>query len=265
MSNDSESSTGSSSTDLSQFGVSTNGGKKSSRGPGRPPKKQVNSSSNSACTWCADSKVPLTFIINQSCTQKEFCSENCVAEFRNAYRKGACLVCDNVIRENAPHRAYCSTFCLNSDTAAAAMMDQSNGTAKETNASATSGSNSKSSSSTSKTTTSATNNNNSTAENLNTAGPASSEMRLANYGRSSSGSGGGGKFQYEQLNVFDWNVYLKVRSIGKFLNSKVKIAYVTSSLTTMSLPFLSFFFNTSRKPTVFLHRSTASSSPRCHP
>lgn len=204
MSNDSESSTASS-ADLkgsnklsSSSSSSSNGGK--SRGPGRP--KKVTSSS--ACTWCADNKVPLKFIINQACNQKEFCSESCVAEFRNAYRKGACLVCDNVIRENAPHRDYCSSFCLNRDEE---MKGQQNGTAAEAATAAESPSGS-----TATVTSKASNNNNTNAENLNSS-PV--QIRLSPY--RSGGGGGSGIFQYEQLNVFDWNVYLKVSPLRAYV------------------------------------------------
>lgn len=213
MSNDSESSAGSS-ADLKETSNSSplplNGGK--NRGPGRPKKVVV---INKACTWCADNKVPLKYIINQNRNRKEFCSENCVAEFRNAYRKGACIVCDNVIRDNAPHRDYCSSFCLNSDSAnnTGSMKGQeanpptTANTAEGGKLSSTGGGG-------------GTNNNNTTAENLNestgdganTPGKVTTgggEDRLSPYGRSSAG---GGIFQYEQLNVFDWTVYLKVRS-----------------------------------------------------
>lgn len=215
MSNDSESSTASSadlkgSNKLSSSS-SSSGGK--SRGPGRPKKV----SSSSACTWCADNKVPLKFIINQACNQKEFCSESCVAEFRNAYRKGACLVCDNVIRENAPHRDYCSSFCLNRDEE---MKGQPNGTAAEAATAAES-----SSGATTAVTSKASNNNNTNAENLNSS---SVQIRLSPY--RSGGGGGSGIFQYEQLNVFDWNVYLKV--------SPFLIYYVAIHTLTLSRPLL---------------------------
>lgn len=79
------------------------------RGPGRPPKKVV------ICTWCAESKTPLKFVLPQPNGKKEFCSETCLSEFRKAYSKGACMVCDNVIRGNAPSNSkdICSTYCLN--------------------------------------------------------------------------------------------------------------------------------------------------------
>lgn len=192
MSNDSESSTASSADLLKPVEKCSNGGK--SRGPGRPKKVTT-----TACTWCAEAKLPLKFIINQAGTQKEFCSENCVAEFRNAYRKGACLVCDNVIRENAPHRDFCSSFCLNSDQH---MKDAKAAATTNGDAAATASS----SPSTAAAKGAANFNNNSIAENLNM----SPEVRLQSY-RSGGPGSGSSIFQYEQLNVFDWNVYLKVR------------------------------------------------------
>lgn len=220
MSNDSEESASSSSAELkttSSSGSSPANGGKSSRGPGRP-KKVTTTSALKSCTWCADNKVPLKYIINQNSSRKEFCSENCVAEFRNAYRKGACIICDNVIRDNAPHRDYCSTFCLNSDDT---MKGQDGAAGNET----------KESSSTNKPT-SGSNNNNTTAENLNDSGgpktPGKSTLdteRLSPYGRTS--SGGGGIFQYEQLNVFDWTVYLKVNIL---LFSTAYVTYFPLSL-----------------------------------
>lgn len=78
------------------------------RGPGRPPKRVT-------CTWCAESKTPLKYVLPTEHGKKEFCSETCLSEFRQAYSKGACLHCDNVIRGNAPSSSknFCSTYCLN--------------------------------------------------------------------------------------------------------------------------------------------------------
>lgn len=77
------------------------------RGPGRPPKR--------TCTWCAESKTPLKYVLPTENGKKEFCSETCLSEFRQAYSKGACLNCDNVIRGNAPssNKNFCSIYCLN--------------------------------------------------------------------------------------------------------------------------------------------------------
>ncbi|XP_068911715.1 polycomb protein Scm [Tenebrio molitor] len=78
------------------------------RGPGRPPKKIV------SCTWCNENKLPLKYVLPTTNGKKEFCSETCLAEFRKAYIKGACLQCDNVIRgANSPSKDFCSTYCMN--------------------------------------------------------------------------------------------------------------------------------------------------------
>lgn len=77
------------------------------RGPGRPKKA-------ASCTWCNESKLPLKYVFPTPNGKKEFCSENCLAEFRKAYAKGACLQCDNVLRGSATSsKDYCSTYCLN--------------------------------------------------------------------------------------------------------------------------------------------------------
>ncbi|XP_056644274.1 polycomb protein Scm [Diorhabda sublineata] len=79
-----------------------------SRGPGRPPKKII------SCTWCNETKLPLKYVFPTTNGKKEFCSETCLAEFRKAYVKGACIQCDNVIRGNgAPSKEYCSAYCMN--------------------------------------------------------------------------------------------------------------------------------------------------------
>jgi len=80
---------------------------------GRPPK-------NKACTWCAESRQALKYILPTQHGKKEFCSETCLSEFRKAYNKGACHQCDNVIRgtpvrfelPDAAPKEFCSTTCL---------------------------------------------------------------------------------------------------------------------------------------------------------
>ncbi|XP_055377745.1 polycomb protein Scm isoform X2 [Condylostylus longicornis] len=74
---------------------------------GRPAKKPA------TCTWCGEGKTPLIYVFPTQNGKKEFCSENCIAEFRKAYSKGACTQCDNVIRGDAPCKEFCSTFCQN--------------------------------------------------------------------------------------------------------------------------------------------------------
>ncbi|KAB0802043.1 hypothetical protein PPYR_04229 [Photinus pyralis] len=75
---------------------------------GRPSKKTT------SCTWCNERKLPLKYVLPTTNGKKEFCSETCLAEFRKAYVKGACLNCDNVIRGSSnPNKDYCSAYCMN--------------------------------------------------------------------------------------------------------------------------------------------------------
>ncbi|XP_059218599.1 polycomb protein Scm [Stomoxys calcitrans] len=76
------------------------------RSRGRPAKRAT-------CTWCGESKQPLQYVLPTQNGKKEFCSETCIAEFRKAYSKGACAQCDNVIREGAPNKEFCSLMCMN--------------------------------------------------------------------------------------------------------------------------------------------------------
>ncbi|KAH8272099.1 hypothetical protein KR026_008114 [Drosophila bipectinata] len=73
---------------------------------GRPPKRAT-------CTWCGEGKLPLQYVLPTQTGKKEFCSETCIAEFRKAYSKGACTQCDNVIRDGAPNKEFCSIMCMN--------------------------------------------------------------------------------------------------------------------------------------------------------
>ncbi|SPP88416.1 blast:Polycomb protein Scm [Drosophila guanche] len=78
----------------------------SQRQRGRPAKRAT-------CTWCAEGKLPLQYVLPTQTGKKEFCSETCIAEFRKAYSKGACSQCDNVIRDGAPNKEFCSIMCMN--------------------------------------------------------------------------------------------------------------------------------------------------------
>lgn len=49
--------------------------------PGRPPKAK------STCTMCNESKHPLNYVLPTQNGKKEFCSVNCLAEFRKEYVK----------------------------------------------------------------------------------------------------------------------------------------------------------------------------------
>lgn len=83
-------------------------------GPGRPPKMKT------SCTWCEENKQPLKYVLPTTHGKKEFCSETCLAEYRKAYMKGACLQCDNVIKgtpvkleqPDGPPKIFCSSYCL---------------------------------------------------------------------------------------------------------------------------------------------------------
>ncbi|ALC47933.1 Scm [Drosophila busckii] len=76
------------------------------RARGRPAKRAT-------CTWCGEGKLALQYVLPTQTGKKEFCSETCIAEFRKAYSKGACTQCDNVIREGAPNKEFCSMMCMN--------------------------------------------------------------------------------------------------------------------------------------------------------
>lgn len=76
------------------------------RSRGRPAKRAT-------CTWCGECKQLLQYVLPTQNGKKEFCSETCIAEFRKAYNKGACTQCDNVIREGAPNKDFCSVMCMN--------------------------------------------------------------------------------------------------------------------------------------------------------
>ncbi|KAJ8927615.1 hypothetical protein NQ314_019893 [Rhamnusium bicolor] len=68
------------------------------------------------CTWCNETKLPLKYVYPTKNGKKDFCSETCLAEFRKAYKKGACILClqcDNLIKaNNSPSKDYCSTYCM---------------------------------------------------------------------------------------------------------------------------------------------------------
>lgn len=131
---------------------------------GRPAKKPA------TCTWCGEGKSPLQYVLPTQNGKKEFCSETCIAEFRKAYSKGACIQCDNVIRGNTPSKEFCSTFCMNK-------YQKKNGTNSSRQ--------------------SANNNNNHREQERNST-------------RISPATTLTGPFQYESFHVFNWDDYLKV-------------------------------------------------------
>lgn len=53
---------------------------------GRPPKAK------STCTMCNESKHPLNYVLPTQNGKKEFCSVNCLAEFRKEYVKVIIIV-----------------------------------------------------------------------------------------------------------------------------------------------------------------------------
>lgn len=85
------------------------------------PNKKSTSTSTSptqsvpACGWCMDCKPNLKYILpTLSGENLLFCTENCIAEFRKAVKRGACKQCGNAVRPAiAPNKEYCSTFCMN--------------------------------------------------------------------------------------------------------------------------------------------------------
>lgn len=161
-----------------------------SKGRGRPPRKPVASGietkPGSTCTWCAEVKDPLQYVLPTQNGKKEFCSESCLAEFRKAYSKGACIHCDNVIRtQTAPNREYCSTYCMNKHQ----KKNSSSGNASPA-ASSRNGSNNNNN-----------NNNNSLSENNN--------RENLNTTRISPTIMSTGPFQYESFTIFNWDDYLK--------------------------------------------------------
>lgn len=81
----------------------------------RPCKKSTSPTQMSECGWCSDSKPILKYVLpTLSGENLQFCSENCIGEFRKAVKKGACKQCGNAVRSSiAPNKEYCSTFCMN--------------------------------------------------------------------------------------------------------------------------------------------------------
>lgn len=165
------SSAGSSSSNSSSNGVATppvNGHRR-----GRPAKKAA------TCTWCGESKHPLQYVLPTQNGKKEFCSELCISEFRKAYSKGACVQCDNVIKESAPSREFCSMMCMNKN--------QKKNSNRATQQSQQQQQNQQSNN----------NNNNNRGE------------QERNHKISPGSCTPTGPFQYESFHVFDWDAYLQ--------------------------------------------------------
>lgn len=127
------------------------------------------------CTWCGEGKTPLIYVLPTQNGKKEFCSENCIAQFRKATSKGACIQCDNVIKSNSPSKEFCSQLCLNKH--------------QKKNSS-------------SRTSIGHLNNNNRGEQEKNST-PGTKSSPSAGFCTPT------GPFQYESFNVFGWEEYLK--------------------------------------------------------
>ena len=186
-----ETTSSSSASDESKSGSSSslmNGRNRSSTGK-KSPIKQIQSPQQT-CTWCAETKTPLKYVLPTQNGKKEFCSESCIAEFRKAYSKGACIECDNALRANAPNREFCSTFCLNKNKKKSSASPQAQASTSQLNKSLNNNNNNLSNNNKQKSQVEA-NNNNTIKEHYPM--PKISPM-----------------FQYEAFHVFDWKEYLKV-------------------------------------------------------
>lgn len=148
------------------------------RSRGRPPKLRT------VCTWCGETKLPLKYVLPTQHGKKEFCCETCLAEFRKAYVRGACVQCDNVIRgapvrleqRNEPPKDFCSSMCLN--------RHQKKETQEETKKV-------------------------SEEQPLLATSPVPNSNNKQLTAQNHSASTSSGTFQYETYQTFDWDSYLK--------------------------------------------------------
>lgn len=184
-----------------------NGKSRSSSG-NKSPIKQAQSPQH--CTWCAESRTPLKYVLPTQNGKKEFCSETCIAEFRKAYSKGACIECDNAIRANAPNREFCSTFCLNKHN-----KKKNNSTSGVQQAPSTS-QNIKSQLNNNNNNNLSNNNNKKTETNNNNTTSTTIKDHQQHYPLTKISP----MFQYEAFQVFDWKEYLKVISILSSMSLK---------------------------------------------
>lgn len=150
------------------------------RGPGRPKTKDKElkkpiPTAPVPCAWCDSTELPLKYVWQTQKQKKEFCSQECIVQYREIERKGICTQCENLIVPGAPHKEFCSTSCmaknqrLNSVAAGTRPVGQ--------------------------------NNNNDSVNNNNSPRDARHSPVTAVSARS---------FQYESFNVFNWDDYLKV-------------------------------------------------------
>lgn len=150
------------------------------RGPGRPKTKDKEVKKQIAvpaapCSWCDSTELPLKYVWQTQKQKKEFCSQECIVQFREIHRKGICTQCENIIVAGSPSKEFCSASCmaknqrLNSVAAGVRPAGQ--------------------------------NNNNDSVNNNNSPRDARHSPVTAVSARS---------FQYECFNVFNWDDYLKV-------------------------------------------------------
>lgn len=193
-----ESTSSSSTSDESKSGLESSlmNGKSRNSGGKKSPIKQIQSPQT--CTWCAETKTPLKYVLPTQNGKKEFCSESCIAEFRKAYSKGACIECDNAIRANAPNREFCSTFCLNKHKKKSPSSPQTPSTSQNKSL----------------------NNNNSNLSNNNKQKPSMEANNNNPIKEHYAVTKMSPMFQYEAFHVFDWKDYLKV-SKGIFVENLI--------------------------------------------
>lgn len=138
------------------------------------------------CSWCEESKPPLLKYVWEN-DKKEFCSKSCIAQFREAHSKGACLQCDNVVIANSPNKEFCSTPCMNKYQRANNTLSTNNTSPAQRQPVAGQNNNNNNN----------VNNNNSHRDSTATSG-STAPLRT---------------FQYESFHVFNWDDYLKVSKI----------------------------------------------------
>lgn len=146
------------------------------RGPGRPKTKDKElKKQTAACSWCDSTELPLKYVWQTQKQKKEFCSQECILQFREIQRKGICTQCENIVAAGSPSKDFCSATCmaknqrLNNASTGGRPVGQ--------------------------------NNNNDSVNNNNSPRDARHSPVSAVSARS---------FQYESFNVFNWDDYLKV-------------------------------------------------------
>jgi len=184
------------------------GGRNSGSGSKKSPIKNSTADPQN-CTWCSEAKTPLKYVLPTQTGKKEFCSETCIAEFRKAYSKGACIECDNALRGTGPNREFCSTYCLN----------------KHNKKKSASGQQTPSTSTTTTGTQKSTNNNNNSSIANNNKQKETNNNNTASikehYAVTTTTTKMSPMFQYEAFHVFDWKDYLKVSQLSPLVSLKL--------------------------------------------